>query len=305
MTAPPVEVDRLVKHYGAVQALERLSFTALAGQVTAVLGPNGAGKTTAIEVCEGFRLPDGGSVRVLGLEPRERSLRARVGVMPQTGGSYQAAKVGEVLALFASFYAQPLSPRALLDRLEIGHLAGRMVKRLSGGEAQRLSLALALVGRPELVFLDEPTASLDVQSRYSTWELVRDLRRAGVSVVLTTHYIEEAEALADHVVIVDHGRTIASGSPSELVGEGQSVTFTGGAELARLAIPPGLVMSEPRPGSYLIEGTSTRTLDAVAVAEVTAALAAAGSPATNLRVGGPTLEDTFLRLTGRSIEVSP
>lgn len=304
MTAPPVEVDHLVKHYGAVQAVEGLSFAALAGQVTAVLGPNGAGKTTAIEVCEGFRRPDGGSVRVLGLEPGDRSLRARVGVMPQTGGSYQAAKVGEVLALFASFYAQPLSPGALLDRLEIGHLADRMVKRLSGGEAQRLSLALALVGRPELVFFDEPTASLDVQSRHATWELVRELRGAGVSVVLTTHYIEEAEALADHVVIVDHGQTIASGSPSELVGEGQSVTFTGGAELARLPIPSGLVMSEPRPGSYLIEGTSTRAIDAAAVAEVTAALAAAGSPATNLRVGGPTLEDAFIRLTGRSIEVS-
>jgi ABC-2 type transport system ATP-binding protein len=223
-------VDGLEKRYGAVTALAGLSLTAPAAAVTAVLGPNGAGKTTTVEICAGLRRADAGDVRVLGLDPARDSdaLRAQVGVMPQTGGSgaagiYPAVRPREALRLFANLYANPLDPEALLDRLDLTSAAATPWRRLSGGQQQRLSLALAIVGRPSLVFLDEPTAGLDVHGKHATWSLVEDLRAAGVSVVLTTHAMDDAERLADHVVIVDRGRTVAAGTPREITGGTRSL----------------------------------------------------------------------------------
>ncbi len=213
---PVVQVTGLVKRYGTKTAVDGLDLVVRAGAVTAVLGPNGAGKTTTVETCEGYRRPDAGTVRVLGLDPvadAER-LRPRIGVMLQSGGVYSGARADEMLRHMAKLHAHPLDVDALIERLGLGSCGRTAYRRLSGGQQQRLALALAVVGRPELVFLDEPTAGLDPQARRSTWDLVRELRGDGVSVVLTTHFMDEAEALADHVAIIDAGRVIAQGSPS-------------------------------------------------------------------------------------------
>jgi ABC-2 type transport system ATP-binding protein len=223
-------IDSIEKRYGVTTALAGLSLTAPAAAVTALLGPNGAGKTTTVEICAGLRRPDAGHVRVLGLDPTRDSdqLRSRVGVMPQTGGSgaagiYPAVRPREVLRLFAALYADPLDPEALLDRLDLANAAGTPWRRLSGGQQQRLSLALAIIGRPSLVFLDEPTAGLDVHGKHATWSLLEDLRAAGVTVIITTHAMDDAEKLADHVVIVDHGRAVAAGTTDELTGGKRSL----------------------------------------------------------------------------------
>ncbi|MDT7796718.1 MAG: type transport system ATP-binding protein, partial [Actinomycetota bacterium] len=258
-----VEVCDLVKAYGARRAVDGLSLRVEPGSVFALLGPNGAGKTTAIEICEGFREPDSGTVRVLGLDPRRDAaqLRARVGVMLQDGvGGYTAATALEMVRLFAAYATHPHDPAALLDSVGLADVAGTAVKRLSGGQQQRLSLALALVGRPELVFLDEPTAGMDPQARRGTWEFVRKLRADGVSVVLTTHFLDEAEQLADHVVVIDAGRIVAEGSPAELTragAEGQIRFRAGpGLEMASLlaALPAGTSASEESPGQYVVAG---------------------------------------------------
>jgi ABC-2 type transport system ATP-binding protein len=220
---PAVAIAGLGKRYGAVTALDNATLSTPRAAVTAVLGPNGAGKTTLIEICEGYRRPDAGSVRVLGLDPRDPSLRPRVGVMLQSGGVYPGARAAEMVRLVASYAAAPLPVDALIDRVGLGRVARTTYRRLSGGEQQRLKLAMAIVGRPELVFLDEPTAGLDPQSRRATWALIEELRDAGVSVVLTTHYLEEAERLADHVVVIDRGRVVAAGSPRELTGGTRSL----------------------------------------------------------------------------------
>jgi ABC-2 type transport system ATP-binding protein len=223
-------IDGVEKRYAAITALDGLSLTAPAGAVTALLGPNGAGKTTTVEICAGLRRPDGGTVRVLGLDPSRDSdqLRTHVGVMPQTGGSgaagiYPAVRPREALRLFANLYANALDPDALLDRLDLTGAADTPWRRLSGGQQQRLSLALAIIGRPSLVFLDEPTAGLDVHGKHATWSLVEELRAAGVTVILTTHAMDDAEKLADHVVIVDRGRAVASGTAQELTGGTRSL----------------------------------------------------------------------------------
>ena len=195
--------------------------------MTAVLGPNGAGKTTTLETCEGYRRPQRGTVRVLGLDPWRdaRRLRPRVGVMLQSGGVYPAVKAGEMLRHVAALHAHPLEPDVLLEQVGLSGAGTTAYRRLSGGQQQRLSLAMAVVGRPELVFLDEPTAGLDPQARRATWDLVGDLRRDGVTVVLSTHYMDEAEQLADQVVVVDHGRVVATGSPRELMASGAQSTL--------------------------------------------------------------------------------
>jgi len=218
-----LEVDGLVKRYrtsgGVRTAVDGLSLAARRGTVLAVLGPNGAGKTSTVEVCEGYRTPDGGTVRVLGLPPAAQALRARVGVMPQAGGTYPGLRCGEALRLVASFAARPLDPGLLLERLGLVDVERTACRRLSGGQQQRLSLAMAVVGRPELVFLDEPTAGLDPQARRATWELLEEMRGDGVTVVLTTHYMDEAERLADHVVVLDAGRVLVAGATADLVGD--------------------------------------------------------------------------------------
>jgi ABC-2 type transport system ATP-binding protein len=301
MTA--VEMDALVKRYGTGTAVDGLSLTAGRGQVTALLGPNGAGKTTAIEICEGFRRADGGTVRVLGLDPARdaRALKPRIGVMLQSGGVPTTARAGEFLRLIASFYAHPVDPAGLLERLGLTEHVRTPYKRLSGGQQQRLSLAAALVGRPELVFLDEPTAGLDPQARHVTWELIEELRAAGVGTVLSTHHMDEAERLADQVFIVDHGRLVASGSPEKLTGAERQLRFRArpglGLDELLSALPIGSAAKESPAGHYLIEGDVQPEL----LATVTAWCASHGVMTEDLRIERRTLEDVFLELTGREL----
>ncbi|HXA61801.1 MAG TPA: ABC transporter ATP-binding protein [Streptosporangiaceae bacterium] len=296
-----VVIDALVKRYGATTAVDGLSLTAERGQVTALLGPNGAGKTTTIEICEGFRRADGGTVRVLGLDPGDRALRARIGVMLQSGGVPTTARAGEFLRLVASFYADPVAPGVLLERLGLTEHARTPYKRLSGGQQQRLSLATAVVGRPELVFLDEPTAGLDPQARHATWELIEELRAGGVAIVLTTHYMDEAERLADRVVVIDGGRMVAEGTPAELTGAERQLRFRArpglGLEELLSALPAGSAAKESPSGHYLIEGEVRPEL----LATVTAWCASHGVLAEDLRIERRTLEDVFLELTGREL----
>ena len=230
MPEAALQIEGVEKRYGAVTALAGLSLTAATGAVTAILGPNGAGKTTTVEICAGLRRADAGGIRVLGLDPvcEHDALRTRVGVMPQTGGSgaagiYPAVRPREALRLYASLYAHPLDPEALLGRLNLTGAANTAWRHLSGGQQQRLSLALALIGRPALVFLDEPTAGLDVHGKHEVWSLVDELRTAGVTVILTTHAMDDAERLADHLVIVDRGRAVAAGTTHELTGGTRSL----------------------------------------------------------------------------------
>ena len=301
MTATALEVVDLVKRYGDRAAVDGLSFAVARGTVCALLGPNGAGKTSTVEVCEGFRTADAGRVSVLGHDPGDQALRPKIGVMPQSGGGYPGMPGGELLRLMAAYHRDPLDPAMLLERLGLADVQRTAWRRLSGGQQQRLSLAMAVVGRPELVFLDEPTAGLDPQARRATWELIDALRRDGVTVLLTTHLMDEAEQLADHVVVIDHGRKIAEGSVAELTrGEGQ-IRFRAPAGL--VVEVPGAVVREEAPGSYLVEGLP----GAAGAVEVPALLAAVtgwcaiqGILVSDLRAGR-SLEDVFLHLTGTEV----
>jgi ABC-2 type transport system ATP-binding protein len=299
-----VELVDLVKRYGARPAVDGLTATFPAASVTALLGPNGAGKTTTVEICEGYRTADTGSVRVLGLDPFRdgRRLRPRVGVMLQSGGVYPSVRAGEMLRHVAALHADPLDTDGLVERLGLGAVSRTPYRRLSGGQQQRVALALAVVGRPDLVFLDEPTAGLDPQARRAAWGLVTDLRRDGVSVVLTTHNMDEAEQLADHVVVVDRGRVVAAGSPAELTaGAAGSVRFRAapGLDLAGLsaALPLATAVVEVSPGSYRVEGA----VDSRFVADLTAWCAARDVMPEGLTVGRRSLEDVFLELTGSEL----
>jgi ABC-2 type transport system ATP-binding protein len=300
--APAVEISSLVKRYGTVTAVDGLSLRVAAGSITAVLGPNGAGKTTTIEICEGFRRPDAGVVRVLGLDPSAHGsqLRPRVGVMLQEGaGFYPGARPVELLTHLARLHAHPLDVAMLMSRVGLGDLRAPL-RRLSGGERQRVALAAALVGRPELVFLDEPTAGLDPQARRSTWALLDELRSAGVTVVLTTHLIDEAERLADHVVIVDGGRVLAAGTPQELTSgvSDDLIRFGGPPRLdvasLRAALPDGAVVREVSPGAYEVAAV----VDPRLLATLTSWCAANDILAEGLQVGHRSLEDVYLELVG-------
>ena len=218
-----VQVDDLVVRFGEHTALDGLTLRAGRGRITAVLGPNGAGKTTLVRCCTGLLSPDSGSVVVLGLAPGSREAATRVGLMPQSTGAWSGIKAGELLRYLSSLYAHPHTAGRLMGALGITPYATTPYRRLSGGQQQTVNLAAALVGRPELVFLDEPTAGLDPHARRATWQVLRDLRTAGVSVVLTTHAMDEAEALADHVVIMDSGRAVAVGTVAELTSSGRSL----------------------------------------------------------------------------------
>jgi ABC-2 type transport system ATP-binding protein len=302
IAAPAVRVEQLLKGYDDRLAVDRLDLVAHMGAVTAVLGPNGAGKTTTVEICEGLRSADSGLVQVLGRPPIDPWLRSRVGVMLQEGGVYGTISAREALRHAAALYRTPHAPDALLSALGLGDVATVPSRRLSGGQRQRLYLALAIVGRPLVVFLDEPTAGLDPHSRRTVWELIRALRQSGVGVLLTTHYLEEAEHLADHVVIVDHGRTIAAGPPGEIVANAPGATqarlqFTASAalDLTNLitALPHGSSAREVNPGTY--EVCAPELADALA--SVSAWFTAVGVTPISISSDRRTLEDVFLELT--------
>lgn len=306
-TAPhALQVRGLVKRYGDRTAINGVDLSADRGQVTAVLGPNGAGKTSTVECCVGLRRPDAGTVLVLGADPQIAgpAHRARVGVMLQDGGLPMGARAGELLAHVARLHARPLPVADLSDRLAITAFARTPVRRLSGGQRQRVALACALVGRPELVFLDEPSAGLDPQARQVVWELIGEVRGAGTAIVLTTHLMDEAEQLADQVFVVDAGQVVAHGTPTELTGAsqgGESVRFRAVPRLdltgLRTALPTDVAVSEPRPGQYLVDGV----VDPQVLSTITSWCAAQGLMPQGLTVGRRSLEDVFLDLTGRSL----
>ena len=294
-----IEVHDLVVRYGDVVAVDGVSFSARAGQVLALLGPNGAGKTSTVEALEGYRRPASGRVAVLGLDPvSQRSrLTPRIGVMLQRGGVYPSLSATAALRLFAAFYDDPADTEELVRTLGLEAVADTPWRRLSGGEQQRLSLALALVGRPEVAFLDEPTAGVDPGGRLAVRQVVRNLRDGGACVVLATHELEEAERLADEVLIVDRGRVVAAGSPAQLmadVGAGH-IRFGAapGLDVTALGAAVGAVVVEERPGEYRADTEATPA----AVARLTAWLAERDLPLADLRAGRQTLQDVFLRLT--------
>ncbi len=301
--AHAIEVAALEKRYGPTSAVDGISFSIASGEVFGLLGPNGAGKTTTVEILEGYRRADAGEVRVLGVDPwREgASLRPRIGVMLQEGGLYPGVRPLEALELFASYYDDPDDPERLLRLVGLEDSRQTLVRRMSGGQQQRLSLALALIGKPALVFLDEPTAGMDPHARATTWNMIRELRDRGTTVVLTTHAMDEAEHLCDRVGIIDHGRLVACDTPKELTtrAAGEETTFTtvGGLAVDDLAtslrLPAGSVR-EVRPGDYLVDTPATPEL----LAAVTAWLAEQGALLSELRAGRRSLEDVFLRLTG-------
>jgi ABC-2 type transport system ATP-binding protein len=298
-----IQVDGLVKRYGSLPAVDGLSFDVQRGEIFALLGPNGAGKSTTVEILEGYRARDGGTVRVLGLDPIADAarLKARIGVMLQESGLYLTITPREALHLFAKFYPHPNDPDETLALVGLADVATTRYRRLSGGQKQRLSLGLALIGRPELVFLDEATAGMDPQARRTTWNMIRSLRDVGVTVLFTTHYLEEAERLADRVAIIDAGRLIKLGSPSDLAG-----VEAGGVRL-RAAAPIDLRILRELPsvtevrhdGDGLFE-LETRDAPQLLV-EVTARLRDEGIPILELRVGSGSLEELFLRLTGEGL----
>ena len=301
----PVRLRGVSKRYGSTLAVNDLDLEVQRAEVLALLGPNGAGKTTTVEMCEGFISPDAGTVEVLGLDPvaDNARVRERIGVMLQGGGGYPAARAGEMLNLVAAYAARPLDPAWLLDTLGLTDSARTTYRRLSGGQQQRLALACAIVGRPELVFLDEPTAGMDAHARLVVWELIDGLRRDGVTVVLTTHQLKEAEELADRIVIIDNGSAVVSGTPAELMHSGaeDQLRFTAPRrlDLALLiaALPEDYRVSERAPGEYLVEGK----VDPQVLATVTAWCARLNILTTDLRVEQRSLEDVFLDVTGREL----
>jgi ABC-2 type transport system ATP-binding protein len=301
-----IEVSALTVRYGDVVAVDSLDLVAESGQVLALLGPNGAGKTSTVEAMEGYRTPSGGRVAVLGLDPHRdhAALVPRIGVMLQRGGIYPTMSPAEAVRLWAAYYADPLDPAALLDQVGLTGVAKTAWRRLSGGEQQRLSLALALVGRPEVAFLDEPTAGVDPQGRLAIRQVIADLRGGGACVVLTTHDLEEAERLADRVVIVDRGRAVAAGTPAELMtaDAGGHIRFgaPGGIDTAGLAYRLGAAVTEERPGEYVVAAPATPAT----VAALTAWLAEHDLPLADLRAGRQRLEDVFLRLTSTTSAAS-
>lgn len=294
-----VVVEDLVVRYGDVTAVDGVSFTADAGQVTVVLGPNGAGKTSTIEHLEGYRPAASGRTRVLGLDPirQHRALTRQVGVMLQQGGIPTGIRPAEVLAQYAGFFADPRDPDELLATVGLEHRRRATFRRLSGGEQQRLSLALALIGRPRCVFLDEPTAGVDLDGRDLIREVIDELRSDGVAVVVTTHDLDEAARIADHVVIIDHGKVVADGSPTELMSSSPSDHLRFGAapglDTADLSAHLGAAVRETSRGEYLVDAAPSPAT----VAALTSWLADRDQPLADLRAERQRLDDVFRRLT--------
>jgi len=293
--------------YGDKVAVDRLDLTVARHTITAVLGPNGAGKTTTLETCEGYRRPQLGSVRVLGLDPvaDHRALLPRIGVMLQGSGAWSGVRALEMLRHIARLHAHPLDVDMLADRLGLHDCGRTPYRRLSGGQQQRLGLAMAVVGRPEVVFVDEPTAGMDPLARRTTWELLEELRTDGVTVVLTTHYMDEAERLADHIHIIDHGRMIASGTSADLTRGGTATIrlvvtkpFPEGAPASlQSALGPQVDVTPINELSLLIAGPA----DSTTLATVAGWCEQQGVLPESLNLGQRNLEDVFLELTGREL----
>jgi ABC-2 type transport system ATP-binding protein len=287
-----VRVRGLRKAYGGLTALDGVDLSMARGEVLALLGPNGAGKTTMVEILEGHRRADAGAVSVLGFDPgrRERAFRERIGIVLQEGGVDPTITVRETLDLYGAAYPRPRPSEELLELVGLGDAAGRRAAQLSGGQRRRLDLALGLVGDPDLIFLDEPTTGFDPAARRQSWEVIANLRALGKAILLTTHYMEEAQRLADRVVVLARGRVVAQGTPDELGGEEAAVVsfrLPGGGECP---LPAG---AEVDRGTVRLR-THAPTRD---LAPVIAWAAGRGVELEHLSVTRPTLEDVYLDLT--------
>ena len=273
-----LEVRDLRKSYGDLEALGGISFSVAQGEVFGLLGPNGAGKTTTVEILEGYRTRDGGDVTVLGVDPEQggAALRERIGVVLQASEMPAALTVREVHQMFAGYYSHPRDIDEVIELVGLAEKSGARVKTLSGGQKRRLDLGVALVGDPELLFLDEPTTGFDPAARRTAWELVRALRELGKTILLTTHYLDEAQQLADRVAVIRDGRIVKQGSPAELIGNAPRV------EIRYREAGRDVVIETDEP---------TRLL-----AELAGAAAAEGRELDSLEVVRPSLEDVYLNL---------
>ena len=295
-----VEVEGLRKVYGDTVAVDGASFSVEKGEIFGILGPNGAGKTTTVECVLGLRTPDDGSIRVLGLDPGRdaAALHELVGAQLQESALPARLKVREALDLYESFYPQPADPAELLDALDLTAKSEQYFRKLSGGQKQRLSIALALVGRPEVAVLDELTAGLDPQARRDSWQLIEDMQGRGVTILLVTHFMEEAERLCDRVALFDRGRIVAVDTPEGLaarIREGQRLRFVPSALFEdRVLTDLPEVSRMERDGDHVVVLGSGELVSAVILA-----LDRAGVATRDLRVEAPSLEDAFVRLTGR------
>jgi ABC-2 type transport system ATP-binding protein len=301
-----VQVEKLRKTYGATVAIDEVSFEVKEGEIFGMVGPNGAGKTTTIECLEGLRKPDRGTVRVLGVDPQQNSriLRERAGMQLQQSNLPDRMKVWEALDLYASFYPKPVNWKELLVQLGLEEKRNAPFSKLSGGQKQRLFIALALLPDPQLVFLDELTTGLDPQARHAIWELVRDVRAKGKTVLLTTHFMEEAEKLCDRVAILDHGKIVALDTPEALIrnlGVEERIIFSVDGTLPADFDQSlsGAVRIEVQGERVIVHGKNGRQVPLVS--EVVGLLSARGIHFRDLRTEQPTLEDVFLNLTGREM----
>lgn len=299
MTA--VEVANLSVCYGPLRAVDDVSFTASFGEVTAVLGPNGAGKTSTIETCEGFRPPTSGTVRVLGLDPwaQRTTLHREVGVMLQEGGVYPSARVGETIAQYCRLYDRGVSPTELVDRVGLRERSTATWRRLSGGEKQRLSLALALAANPRVAFLDEPTSGVDVNGRDDVREIIRSLAADGCAVILATHELDEAERLADRVVLFNRGRIVANSTLANLRSTRTTVRFRSSASLDAAALSRHVGLDVSVSGDEFTIGFSSTDASMASdlVSRISVWLGSNSLPLHDLNVGGERLEDIFRMLT--------
>jgi len=312
---PAIRATDLRKAYGGREVLAAVTFEVARGEVFALLGPNGAGKTTTVEIIEGYCRADAGSVRVLGLDPGRdgRRLRPRLGLMLQEGGVDPRTTPREALHLYARFFASPEDPDRLLELVDLGRVAGTRYRRLSGGEKQRLGLALALIGRPEVLVLDEPTAGMDPAAKQATRDRVADLRAAGTTILLTTHELTDVERLADHVAVLDRGRIVAYGTPAELTGSGaprvrfrldRPLRADDAASLAGVLGAGTTVIAAGAGIQYEVQGLREPPQPGL-VAGLAGWCAEQGLLLTELRVGAESLEERYLELVGNLGGVSP
>ena len=300
---PAVEVAHLRKAYGTLVAVDDVSFTVTEGEIFGILGPNGAGKTTAVECAIGLRRPDTGTIRLLGLDPHadREKIHEIVGVQLQSGALPAKLRVGEILEEYRSFYRDPADVGELLDVLGLAAKRGDYYRSLSGGQRQRLSVALALIGQPRIAVLDEMTTGLDPQARRDTWELIEHIRDRGVTIVLVTHFMEEAERLCDRVALIDHGRVVALDTPARLAAQargGKTVRFLPSAPFGdRLLTDLPEVSRVEREGQHVVVTGTGELVNAVILA-----LHAAGVTARDVQLDSSNLEDAFVKLTGKNLD---
>jgi ABC-2 type transport system ATP-binding protein len=304
MSNPVLQVENLVKRYGDVEAVRGVSFAVDEGEVFGLLGPNGAGKTSTIEVLEGLRVPDGGRVSVCGFDPQKNpnELKHEIGAALQSTSLPDKIRVVEALQLFASFYKRKRTPEELLKRFGLEEKRNAFYSQLSGGQKQRLALAIAIINDPKVLFLDEPTAGLDPQVRREIYDIIEELKRDKKTIVLTTHYIEEAERLCDRVAIVDHGKVIATGTPRELKQGSAGTTrievkLAKASPLSELKALDGVSDARELAGGYVLHCQKT----APAIVSLVKHLDAENNELVSLEIATPSLEDVFIEMTGRRL----